>query len=58
MFLAKAPNNVKTDKQIRSNFPISIFTYKAHATDLELPQHSKYVMSFLLRCLKLPKIAR
>ena len=41
----------------RSNFHINILCIKAHVSDSEVPQDSKYVISFLLRCVELPNIA-
>ena len=41
----------------RSNIQINIFTQKAHVSCSDFPQDSKYVISFLVRCGELQKIA-
>ena len=43
--------------KVRPNFQINIFTQKAHVSCSEISQDSQYVISFLVRCGELRKIA-
>ena len=42
--------------QTRSNFEINISAFKAHVSDSNFPQDSKYSFSFLLQYLETPNI--